>query len=101
MEWGERPEQTAIRELAEETGLSARVGRVLGIHSAWFESHEAQRGEAGHHVGIVYETAEVTGEIRTHFHAEDTTDAAAWFSMTEAYALSKVPLVDFVLDLIA
>jgi ADP-ribose pyrophosphatase YjhB (NUDIX family) len=33
MEWGEDPLETAEREMQEETGLSAELGRVLGVFS--------------------------------------------------------------------
>lgn len=35
MEWGESPSETALRELAEETGLTAKVGSVAGVFSRW------------------------------------------------------------------
>lgn len=96
MEWGETPEQTALRELEEETGLHARLGAIIGVFSHWYTAQESARGEAGHVIGVVYETTDVTGELRTAFH-EGTTDAAAWFSLDEVRALPRVGLVDFVL----
>jgi ADP-ribose pyrophosphatase YjhB (NUDIX family) len=33
MELGETPDETALRELKEETGLSARIDRILGVDS--------------------------------------------------------------------
>ena len=100
MEWGERPEDTVRRELEEETGLEGRVGRVLGVFSHWFEPHESARGEAGHVVGLVFEATELRGTIRTQFD-DGTTDAAAWFALEEVAALVRVPLVDFVVELLA
>ena len=99
MEWGETAEQTALRELEEETGLHGRLGSVVGIFSRWFTADESLRGEAGHVIGVVYEATDLTGELRTSF-ADDTTDAAAWFSMEEARSLPRVSLVDFVLALV-
>ena len=97
MEWGETPEQTALRELYEETGLSAELGRIVGVLSRWFTAEESGRGEPGHVIGIVYEAKPSEGELRTEFEP-GTTDAAAWFTLTEVESLPRVELVDFVLD---
>ena len=96
MEWVETPEQTALRELEEETGLGARLGEVVGVFSRWYTAQESARGEAGHVIGIVYEAINVTGELRTSFDP-GTTDAAAWFSMDEARSVPRAGVVDFVL----
>lgn len=96
MEWGESPEHTVLRELEEETGVSARPGAIVGVFSRWYAAQESVRGEAGHVIGVVYEGLNLTGELRTSFE-EGTTDAAAWFSLEEARALPRVELVDFVL----
>jgi 8-oxo-dGTP diphosphatase len=99
MEWGESPEATAHREFAEETGLSATLGPVLGVFSRWFTQHESAAGEAGHVVGVLYEAVDLRGELRREF-ADGTTDDARWFHVEEICSLPRVELVDFVLDLI-
>ena len=100
MKWGESPEQTAHRELAEETGLAASLGPVLGVFSHWFTDQESFRGEAGHVVGIIYEATDLIGRLRAEFDA-GTTDDARWFAVDDIRRLPHVELVDFVLDLIA
>jgi 8-oxo-dGTP pyrophosphatase MutT (NUDIX family) len=99
METGESPEQTAHRELAEETGLTATLGPVLGVFSRWYTAQESARGEAGHVVGIVYDATDLHGRLRTEFDA-GSTDDARWFAVEDVRALPHVELVDFVLDLI-
>jgi ADP-ribose pyrophosphatase YjhB (NUDIX family) len=100
MEWGETPEQTALRELQEETGLTARLGMVLGVFSQWFTVTESQRGEPGHVIGVIYEGVAVSGSLRTSWDL-GTTDGAEWFTLDEARSLSRVRLVDFVLGLVS
>jgi 8-oxo-dGTP pyrophosphatase MutT (NUDIX family) len=101
MEWGEDPFGTAERELEEETGLHAEIGRVVGVFSRWYDPREAVSGSAGHVVGIVYEGSNVRGVLRTEFSrdADDTTDAAAWFTLEEARTLPHVELVTYCLGL--
>lgn len=100
MEWGESPEATAHRELAEETGLVATLGPVIGVFSHWFTEHESFRGEPGHVIGILYEATDLRGEVRTAFEA-GTTDGARWYDLDEVRRLPRVQVVDFVLNLIA
>lgn len=101
MEWGEEPSETAARELEEETGLVADIGRVAGVFSRWYTSDESVRGKAGHVIGIVYEGTNARGVLRTEFSSDpdNTTDAAGWFTLEEARALPHVELVAYCLNL--
>jgi 8-oxo-dGTP diphosphatase len=99
MEWGESMEQTAHRELDEETGLTAELGAVRGVFSRWYTEDESARGQAGHVVGVVVEALTVAGELRTQFD-EGTTDDARWFTLDEVRTTPHVELVDYVLGIL-
>ena len=64
MELGERIEETARRELREETGLEARAIELLSVFSGpgfhWF----APNGDEVHNVTIAFVTREFEGELR-------------------------------------
>lgn len=66
-EWsGASPRRSAaLRELAEETGLTATLGPVVGVFSRWFTDQESVAGESGHVVGIVFGATDIKGELRT------------------------------------
>ncbi|MEM9466677.1 MAG: NUDIX domain-containing protein [Actinomycetota bacterium] len=94
MEWGEQPEDTARRELFEETGLTATVGPVLGFQSNWITAEESWQGGPGHTLAIVFAATNPSGELRTEYPAEDSTVAAAWFDLADVRSLPRVDLVD-------
>ena len=99
MEVGETPEETAVRELHEETGLTATMGPVLGVYSAWFTADQAWRSKAGHLIGPIYLAEGLSGQLRENFE-EDSTDAVQWFAIDEVKDLPTVELVDFVIGLL-
>jgi uncharacterized protein len=53
IEWGESPEAAARREVLEETGLKARVKRLLCVTSRTFEKNETPK----HAIYVVFEGA--------------------------------------------
>lgn len=58
VEWGEKPEITAQRELREETGLTMAKPEFIGITSATYEKD----GNEKHSVYVVYK-----GEVNSDF----------------------------------
>jgi len=95
MEWQESAEQTAVRELAEETGLTADLGPIIGTHSTWFDSLEAMGDQPGHAIAIIFSATNPQGELRTSFPENDTTVEARWFELDQISGLRRVPIVDF------
>lgn len=63
MEWGETAEEGAMRETAEETGLTVRIERLLGVYS--FVKHH------GSGVIIFYVARTIRGALVAGDDAED------------------------------
>jgi ADP-ribose pyrophosphatase YjhB (NUDIX family) len=87
LDFGESPEVGAIREVAEETGLEARIDgspRIYSDTGTW-------RLEVGdvpyHHVRFVYPMT-VTGGVE-QLEVEGSTDAFAWHSDAELAELRQ------------
>jgi len=63
IEPGETPEQTAVREIAEETGIAGEVVRPLGTIDYWFIADGAKRiHKTVHHFLLVAHTYELSDE---------------------------------------
>ena len=101
MEWGEQAHDTALRELSEETGLSADIGPLLGTQAEWFDETTSDYGERGLALRLIYSAANPTGTLKTDFNGDDTTIAAAWVPISSVSQLNKVEVVDFGLSLIS
>ena len=100
MKWGEQAHETALRELEEETGLSADIGTLLGAQSEWFDERMSERRERGLAIRLIFEARNWVGELKTDFSNDDTTVGAAWFPIEAVQKLNRVELVDFGLSLI-
>lgn len=98
LDWGERPEDGVLRELEEETGLTAsEFHGVLGIHSHTRHRSAERPKDSVHMVGIVYRLAGLGGELRPE--ADGSTDSCAWFTREEVQALPLTPLGEFAIAL--
>jgi 8-oxo-dGTP diphosphatase len=85
--WGEAPEMAAVRELAEETGLSGEIERLVGVYSLVRPDTQA------HAVSIVYDARIVGGTLRAE--VDGSTDRCAWLGRAE---IESLPLDYFVAE---
>lgn len=92
VEHGEDPFDTVIRELAEETGTSGVVDRLLGVDSRVIPASEARLGVEHQNVGIYYRVRVTGAELRPE-PADDTFEAA-WTPLREVPSLVRSSLVD-------
>jgi 8-oxo-dGTP pyrophosphatase MutT (NUDIX family) len=74
---GESLDQTAVREVAEETGIQVRLIRPLHDIQYWFVLHGLRHYKTVH----FYLMEAVGGDTSLHDHEYDV---AAWFSIAEA-----------------
>jgi 8-oxo-dGTP pyrophosphatase MutT (NUDIX family) len=76
IEEGETPEQAAIREVAEETGITSSISRPLGVIDFWFMAGGKRIHKTVHH----FLFAEVSGELMPQ---ESEVDEVSWFPLGE------------------
>jgi len=98
LDWGERPEDGVLRELEEETGLTASdLGGVVGIYSGTRHRSPERPRDSMHMVGIVYRLGGLSGELRPE--AGGSTDTCAWLTREEVQGLPLTPLGEFAIPL--
>lgn len=62
VETGETPERTAVREVAEETGITGRVVAPLGTIDFWFTIDDRRVHKTVHHFLLIAEGGELSDE---------------------------------------
>lgn len=86
LDQGEPPAAAVVREVAEETGLEASVGALLGVHDEHFTGTAPHgREEDFHGVSLVFAAEVGPGDPRVD-EADGTTDAAGWVPLREIEA---------------
>ena len=76
IEEGETPEQAAIREVSEETGIISTITKSLGVIDFWFMAGGKRIHKTVHH----FMFTEVGGTLRAQ---ESEVDEVAWFPLNE------------------
>lgn len=97
LDFGERPDLGARREVEEETGLTAQITGIAGVTSHLLEAHETRSGARLHSIWIVYRMRPIGGLLRPE--PDGTTDLAAWHPRAAIAALPTTSLVDWALTL--
>ena len=76
IEEGETPEQAALREVAEETGIESAIERALGVIDFWFMAGGKRIHKTVHH----YLFRETGGKLAPQ---ESEVDEVGWFPLSE------------------
>lgn len=76
IESGETPEEAALREVMEETGIESEIARALGIIDFWFMASGKRIHKTVHH----YLFREVGGTLAPQI---SEVDEVAWFPLEE------------------
>jgi 8-oxo-dGTP pyrophosphatase MutT (NUDIX family) len=84
IEEGETPEQAAIREVAEETGITSEIERSLGVIDFWFMAGGKRIHKTVHH----FQFREVGGLLAAQ---ESEVDEVGWFPLSEIIGLLAYP----------
>lgn len=87
LEAGESAVEAAVREIAEETGITGRVVMPLTTIDYWFSSYERRIHKVVHHFLLEY----VRGEVTTAGDPDQEAEAAAWVALDELGQLLAYP----------
>jgi len=79
IEAGETPEIAAIREVAEETGISSEILQPLGVIDYWFTGDDRRVHKKVHH----FLMEAITGEITTENDPDHEAEVAAWIPIAD------------------
>lgn len=97
MEIGESFEETARREVFEETGLTVGKLDLFYLHSGKHTFWEYPDGNQVYMAGVIFKTTDFTGEIVAD---EDESFSVAWFSLDELPNISphQKPVFQFYIE---
>lgn len=79
LEGEETPEQAAVREIAEETGIVGRIVRRLGVIDYWFTGDDRRVHKMVHH----YLLGAVGGELTVEDDPDGEAEDVAWVPVVD------------------
>ena len=93
IESGEDPRDAVVREVLEETGLEARVGKLLGVDSRVMVREEVPEGSDPelHTIRIVYRATVKEGPLQ--HEVGGSSDEARWVPLRDLRSLRTLSLV--------
>ncbi|MFC5337315.1 NUDIX hydrolase [Leucobacter denitrificans] len=93
IESGEDPRETVVREVFEETGLTARTGRLLGVDSRVMIRDDVPDDKTPelHTIRIVYRASVQDGPLRHEIGG--SSDEARWVPLRDVHSLKTLSLV--------
>ncbi|MFH0243446.1 NUDIX hydrolase [Streptomyces sp. HK10] len=92
VEHGEDPFDAVIREVAEETGCSAVVDRLLGVDSRLIPATATREGVVHQNVGVFYRVRITGGRLRPEPDGDIV--ESVWTPVSDVTGLRRLSLVD-------
>lgn len=89
VEFGEHPADAVVREFAEETGVEARVVRLIDVVSTVADGQPPHAHKRLHTLRVIYEVEVSNGALRAEL--EGSSDEAAWVALPEVDGLPVMP----------
>ena len=92
IEFGEKPEDTLIREIREEVGIDVKEYELFDGNSVKFEWSHKGDVEQIHHIGFFYKIIKYDGEINSNILIDDKNDDSAGAMFYDINKLKKEQL---------